>query len=70
MNFYYSDMFSIQLYWVKSDAVVNIFQISGGKFLNLYEKLYFFGKKAFAWMEIAYKSSDKVNVLFFHGSTM
>ena len=62
--------FFIQLYWVKSDPGLTIFQISGGKFLNFYEKSYLFGKKASAWMKIAYKLSDKVNVLFFHGSTM
>ena len=39
MNYYYSDMFFIQLYWAKSDAGVIIFQISGGKFLNFYEKV-------------------------------
>ena len=38
MNYYYSDMFFIQLYRVKSDPWVIIFQISGGKFLNFYEK--------------------------------
>ena len=38
MNYYYSDMFFIQLYRVKSDPGVIIFQISGGKFLDFYEK--------------------------------
>ena len=38
MNYYYSDMFFIQLYRVKSDPGVIIFQISGAKFLNFNEK--------------------------------
>ena len=38
MNYYYSDMFFFQLYRAKSDPEVIIFQISGGKFLNYYEK--------------------------------
>ena len=39
INYYYSDMFLIQLYRFKSDPGVIIFQISRGKFLNFYEKL-------------------------------
>ena len=38
MNCYYSDMLFIQLYRVKSDPGVIIFQMSEGKFLNFYEK--------------------------------
>ena len=38
MNYYCSDMFFIQLYRVKSDPGVIIFQISGAKFLNFNEK--------------------------------
>ena len=38
MNCYDSDMFFIQLCRVKIDPGAIIFQISGGKFLNFYEK--------------------------------
>ena len=51
MNYYYSDMFFIQVYRVKSGPGVIIFQISGGKFKILYEKLCNFSEKnlLFEW---------------------